>query len=159
MYFSVYQSSKFGLVLGFDEVEFGSGWACLMVGEGGRSEFPLTADQVDLQVLVSLNALLPFLWFCQYIYDQVLVHSIVEFMHTIAIYATCPFTWDLLMYSSNSIYNSKWYLWLLYLMYGERQISWLPRVWSRELLEPSVTWHKKSSDVSFISVLCLVCEL
>ena len=36
-------------------------------------------------------------------------------------------------------------------MYGERSISWLPRVCSRELLEPSATRREKSMDVKFTS--------
>ena len=41
----------------------------------------------------------------------------------------------------------------------ERSISWLPRVCSHELLEPSVTRREKSMDVSFVSISCLVREL
>ena len=44
-------------------------------------------------------------------------------------------------------------------MHGERSISWLPRVCSCELLEPSAPRQEKLMDVSFISVSCSVCEL
>ena len=44
-------------------------------------------------------------------------------------------------------------------MYGGQSISWLPRVCSHELLEPSATRREKSLDVIFISISCSICGL
>ena len=41
---------------------------------------------------------------------------------------------------------------LVYLMYGEGSMSWLPVVCSHKLLKPSVPWLRKSIDVSLISI-------
>ena len=48
---------------------------------------------------------------------------------------------------------------LVFLMYGKRSISWLPRGCSHEFLEPSAPRWEKSIDVSFISISCSVHEL
>ena len=37
-------------------------------------------------------------------------------------------------------------------MYRARSISWLPRVYSHQLLEPSASWREKSIDVNFVSI-------
>ena len=48
---------------------------------------------------------------------------------------------------------------LVYLMYGERSISWLPRVWSHELLEHSAPRREESIDASFVRISDSVREL
>ena len=42
---------------------------------------------------------------------------------------------------------------LVYLMYGEQSISWLPRVCSHELLEPSVPLWEKLMDVVTLHIM------
>ena len=52
------------------------------------------------------------------------------------------FIWDSLTYSRNVMQHVAFVV--VYLMYGERLISWFPRVYSHELLNPPAPWREKS---------------
>ena len=89
----------------------------------------------------------------KHVYPSILLRGFRFTTHTILSYARVY----LRLNNVVTLY-SKWYLWLVYLMYEERLINWLPRIRSHELLEPCVAWSEKWIDVSFISMLCSVCE-